>query len=105
MPDCLAIHLVEWWLEIGPTQAGGMGEVGLSWQEIAAWQAMVGVDLEPWEARAIRAMSVAFVSERHQAKAPDRPAPYNTETVAVVRDRVTSQFAAMIAARNTQNLD
>lgn len=37
------------------------GAEPVSWQEIAAFSTGAGLDLEPWEARSLRAMSAAYV--------------------------------------------
>lgn len=92
------MHVINWWLEIGPTTATGMGEGPIGWQEIAAWQQLTGTQIEPWEARCIRRMSQAFISERHEAKKPNCPEPYRTATQREVQDKVSAQFAQMAKA-------
>jgi len=94
MPDNPAPHVVEWWMEIGPTAPDG----AICWQEMAAWERLTGVELAPWEARAIRRMSSAFLAQRHEARKPNCPPPYTTDVAQDVRDNVTAQFAAMMAA-------
>lgn len=77
-----------------------MGEGPIDWREVEAWQALTLIDLLPWEARAIRQMSAAFVSQRYDARKPDCPAPYNGAAKEVVdgRDRVADQFRALKGA-------
>lgn len=63
----------------------------------------MGVSLYPWEARTIRRLSAEYLSEYHQAKKRDRPAPYGEEQLS--GDRVADQFRAMIgqfSAKRTQ---
>lgn len=98
LPPVAHRHIVAWWLEIGPTQAGAMSEGPVSWQEIAAWERLNGIEMTAFEAKAIRRMSSAFVSQRHDARKSGCPAPYSEELPKAVQDKVTSQFAAMIAA-------
>jgi hypothetical protein len=91
-------YLVRWWLDIGPTMPAGMGDAPLPLRYIADEMGTLGVDIGPWEAQAIRAMSRAFISERHEARKRGHPAPYSEELPKEVQDRVTSQFAALVAA-------
>lgn len=87
-------HLVNWWLEIGPTLSGGEGPLPLKY--IADEMDTLGIEVGPWEARAIRAMSKAFINERYEARKPGRTAPYSDDLPKDVQDRVSSQFAMMV---------
>lgn len=69
-------YLVDYLLEIGPTLPTGMGAAPLTHGEIAAWQGNVGVRLQPWEARALRALSIEYVGTRAEAADPLCPPPY-----------------------------
>lgn len=99
-PEVPAPYLTEWFLEIGPSAANAMGEAPIGWQEMAAWQAVTGIELEGWEARALRSMSLAYLAQKHDGKKPDCPAPYQGENAIdpTVRDRVAEQFKAMAGA-------
>jgi hypothetical protein len=71
-----AEYLVEHLWEVGPTMAAGAGAGPVTFQEMTAWQEMTGVDLEPWEARILRQLSLDYLSESHKAESPDRLPPY-----------------------------
>lgn len=78
-----------------------MGSGPIGWEALAAWSAMTGVELDPWEARTIRRLSKAFVAEQFDARKPSCPAPFDgneAESVEARRDRVTAQFKAMFDA-------
>lgn len=96
LPPVSAGYLASWWLEIGSTVPTGMGEAPIGWADLAAWQEINGVELDPWEAKTIRAMSSAFIGMRYEAKKPGCPAPYSVETDKDVEDRVTQQFGAIM---------
>jgi hypothetical protein len=99
LPPIADRYLVDWWLEIGPTSPSSMGEGPISWSDIAAWQRLALIDLLPWEATAIRRLSIAYLGQRHDAKEPSCPAPYRPhEQPEEVRATVDRQFQAMIAA-------
>lgn len=93
LPPLPAKHVLEWWLEIGPTSGDG----AVTWQELTAWERITGIELEPWEARAIRAMSVAFRSENIAARKANRPPPWSV-VGDEVRNKVAGQLEAMAKA-------
>lgn len=99
-PPNPAPHVIDWFREIGPTTAGPMGEAAITWEEMVAWERVTGIELSAWEARTIRRLSQAFIAQRHDAERPDCTPPYSgvSDQIEVVRDRVTSQFAAMFSA-------
>lgn len=99
LPPVSHRYLIAWWLEIGPTVMAGMGEGPIGWTDIAAWQQLAAMELEPWEAQAIRSLSRAFLSQQHEARKPTCAAPFSeTEEQAQTRDRVADQFKAMVGA-------
>jgi hypothetical protein len=53
--------------EAGPTLAGAMGAGPLTFCEIHHWQESVGIKLNPWEARALRRLSIVYLNESHRA--------------------------------------
>jgi hypothetical protein len=76
LPEFSAHYLAEMLGEMGWGQPGGMGFVALSSSEIFAWSMMSDIQLEPWEFRAIRAASSAYVSQTYDET--DIP-PYRKE--------------------------
>lgn len=77
MPEVAAVHLLEIFLEIGPVLAGGMGPVPITFSEIVAWQSCSGVALAPWECRAMRTLSFAYLAELRRAEDPMSQAPWS----------------------------
>lgn len=86
LPENPAPYITDWLMEIGPLVSGGMGEAPVGWQDMAAWSEMIGVELDPWEARSIRRLSRVFMSQRHDARKPDCPPPFSP-----TRDQVESR--------------
>jgi len=76
MPPNPAPHITDRLIEIGLTQAAGMGAVPLSWLEINAWCHRTAVDLEPWEARLIRELSKVYLAEGRAAESETCPPPW-----------------------------
>jgi len=70
-------YLIEWLSgDLGWCDADGMGNMRpLAWLEIDAYARTCGLDLEPWEARQIRAMSSAYVEGLNRGKTPMTVAP------------------------------
>lgn len=79
MPPNPAPHFIDRLVEIGLTESTGMGGAPLSWGSIAGWQSVVGIELQPWEARLIRKLSVEYLAENRRAEEPACPAPWQTE--------------------------
>lgn len=96
LPPVSAKYLIEWWLEIGPST----GEHVISWGELSGWQNNTGIGLAPWEAKAIRSMSSAFLRQQYDAKKADCPAPYvgDMELIKENRDKVAARVKAAFAA-------
>ncbi|WP_294353315.1 hypothetical protein [uncultured Sphingomonas sp.] len=78
MPPNPAPHIIDRLIEIGTTEAGGMGAVPISWREIVAWQEATWVRLAPWEARLLRRLSAAYLAESKLAESENRSAPWHT---------------------------
>ncbi|WP_082452791.1 hypothetical protein [Sphingomonas sp. Leaf208] len=76
MPPLPLPHLIERWTEIGMTGSNGMSATPLSWTEIAAWQANTCIRLSPWEARIIRALSLAYVGQSRDSEEETCPSPW-----------------------------
>jgi hypothetical protein len=79
MPPNPAKHLVEFLIEIGMSEAAGMGMVPLSWREIRAWCENTRVVLAPWELRLIRRMSAEYLAEGRRAESENAPPPWRAE--------------------------
>lgn len=86
LPPNPAPHLTDRLIEIGLSEAAGMGAGPLSWQTIAAWQRLTAVPLEPWEARLLRRLSVAYLAEGRRAEDETCPPPWRTEVTQAERD-------------------
>lgn len=76
MPPNPLPHVVDRLIEIGLTEAAGMGAGPVSWQTMDAWANRTGMDIPPWEARLIRRLSVEYVAEQHRAESENCPPPW-----------------------------
>lgn len=72
-------HIIDRLVEIGLTEAAGMGAGPVTWQSIRAWQEVLGIRLSRWEARMIRKLSVEYLAESRRAESENCPAPWRTE--------------------------
>jgi len=45
-----------------------MGETPLGWSDLRAYADLTGVDLDPWEARALRDLSRTYLSARESGQ-------------------------------------
>lgn len=97
-----AAHLVGHLFEVGPLAWAGMGEVPISHGDIAAWQANTGIELQAWEARALRRLSAAYVDQLGKSREPACNAPWAPEEVPentrdIVHRRMKSALSALAA--------
>ena len=76
MPPNPAPHIIDRLVEIGLSEAAGMGVAPLSWREINEWQRATCVTLPPWEARLIRKLSTEYIAEGRRAEDDTYPSPW-----------------------------
>jgi hypothetical protein len=76
LPPLTAQHIYDALMEVGPTEAGAMGPIPLSWREIDAWAARTFARPSAWEARLLRRLSAEYVNQAHLAEDRNCPAPW-----------------------------
>lgn len=69
-------YLIVFLFQVGPTMAGGMGPAPLTHVELRAWQTNMGLQLQPWEANALRDLSIEWIAQLRAAESPDCKPPY-----------------------------
>ena len=107
MPPCDALYLVAYLFEAGPTMPSAMGETPLSHSELESWQRNTGIHLQPWECRAMKRLSIEYMSEAQKATDPGRPAPYTSadlsqQTRDAVSKQVTNSMRSYFLAKGTK---
>lgn len=63
-PECYADYLLTYLQEIGLT----LGDQPLNFGEIESYQNITGISLQSWEARILKKLSVAYLSESNKAR-------------------------------------
>jgi hypothetical protein len=76
MPPLSASHLVAYLFDVGPTYPGAMGSVAIPYSEIESWQRQSGIELQPWEIKAIRMASIAYANQSQLATKPECAPPW-----------------------------
>ncbi|MFA7278908.1 MAG: hypothetical protein WC100_02325 [Sterolibacterium sp.] len=89
-------YLVGYLLELGPVHASGMGQGPISHESILAWQALTGIELEPWEARLLRRLSCDYLSESHRAQKLGCEPPWKIEGVKREQTALQQSLRALI---------
>jgi len=80
------------------------GAEPVSWSEIGSFSREAGLDLEPWEAKQLRALSVAYVHGLARGQEPMKVSPAYQDTpeedpgVALERKRVSESLKAGLSA-------
>jgi hypothetical protein len=78
---------------------GGMAAGPLTWQEVAAWQQRMSLDLQPWESRLIVFLSRAYASEQSQADDEDRAPPWrDTWRASAKREAIAKAIKAQLSS-------
>ncbi len=96
MPPNPAPHITDWLIEMGLTEAAGMGAVPISSCELAAWQDNTCVRLTPWEARLIRELSKAYLAEGRIAESETCPPPWRAPVTQRELDIEESQLRMLL---------
>lgn len=65
-------YILDYLYEVGPAPKGEE----LMHEEIAHWQRNIGLSLEPWETRFIKALSRVHLAQSQMATDPACPAPF-----------------------------
>lgn len=76
MPPIEDRFLIDCLNDIGPGfAAGGMGPAMVE-TELLNWQANTGFELEPWQSRMLKRLSVDHYTQRQKSTKPNCPAPW-----------------------------
>jgi hypothetical protein len=94
-----AHHLIDVLFSAGPVEAGGMGEIPLSSQEIQAWLDGAGIALNAWEFRSVRRLSLEYLKQSRASEEADCPAPYAGTSQEQQRDAVSKQIQEVFRRR------
>jgi len=106
MPDVgEATYLVSYWHELGLFEEGQMGPVGLSAQEINAWQSGAQIYLSAWEFGTLVQMSRAYLSSMRAGSEAECPPPFgspvNEFDRSILSKRVSDAFKSLLMARKS----
>ena len=74
-PDLRLRYLFDVLMEVGPIVSNEMGASVISWQELRAYQAIIGFDFQPWEAKMLRTASAEYLTQMRVATKADCPPP------------------------------
>lgn len=96
--ESAALYLLGYLWEMGPTMAGGMGPAPLTHQELRAWEELAGVELQPWESKALRKLSLDYLGELARAEKDSAASPWGGPE-GDVPDEVRANVAKGLQAR------
>jgi len=91
-------YLINWLFEVGPIINGGMGQSPLSFQEIKAWNDLMGINLTGNEAIILHKLSSVYLSE-YQHRELNRSCPSDNEYIEDTRKKVSGQFQALLKGK------
>lgn len=74
-PPLRLAYLFQVFIEVGPILNTEMGRTPIGWREIEAYQAIIGFDFRPWEAKILRAASTEYLAQMQSATKADCPPP------------------------------
>ena len=61
-------HWWHWWCELAQGRQNGLAVSPITWADVAAWAALTGRQLDPFDLNAIRAIDAAFVVSKASKK-------------------------------------
>ncbi|USU06287.1 hypothetical protein NF699_06400 [Sphingomonadaceae bacterium OTU29LAMAA1] len=96
MPPNPAPHITDWLIEIGLTEAMGMGVGPISWLAIDAWASRCALPLQPWESRLLRRLSAAYVAEGRRAEDETCPPPWHAVPTARERENEEAELMKLL---------
>lgn len=96
MPPNPLPHMIDRLIEIGLSEAAGMGAVPVSWPTIDAWQRITGVVLAPWEARLIRRLSADYLAMSRKAEVETCPPPWRAPLTDQQRDTEAARLRMVL---------
>lgn len=104
-PPLPAPHIIEYLHEVGPVVPSGMGMLPISWQDLTAWQFNTGIEVEAWESRLLRRLSLEYLAQTAASEDPACPSPWADTTPtevnrAAVDRKVRSAFGGFMARMN-----
>jgi len=102
MPPNPAPFIIGRLMEMGLTEAAGMGAAPLSWLTIEAWQRVTSIPLPSWEARLIRQLSLEYLSESQRAEDMSCPPPWRTDVTQAEKQAEDDGLAALAALAKHQ---
>ncbi len=102
-PITAGMHLLEWFLDVGPVAPGAMGPVPIGYTDLQAWAQLSGTPLQPWQAATLRRMSRAYAAELRAAEAHDAPPPWASSPTQQQRDIVQQRLQQAMAGRSTNS--
>lgn len=77
----------------------------MDWKDIDSWQSVTGVELQPYEAEAIKTLSMAYVDQLERSKEANCPCPWVDPTNvdrAAVAEKIKQQFRAFSERRKNK---
>ncbi|MES2634008.1 MAG: hypothetical protein V4669_13625 [Pseudomonadota bacterium] len=97
-------YLIGYFWEVGPLAGGGMGASAISHTEILSWSSLVGIVLQPWEARLLRRLSREYAGELHKAEKANCPPPWDHPDVKPERGAMARALRDSMRRRAAGNL-
>lgn len=97
-------YITEWFFNIGPANPTPMGNSPLTLKNISDEMAVLGIEVWPWEALALRRMSNAYLNMKEAAKAPDCPPPFGGAELMPEREAVSRKISMMLAGSNVRRV-
>jgi len=72
-------YLVDYLFEVGPVESGGLGAGPVTHRELYFWQLDIGLELDPWEIRMLRRLSIAYLQQHTKSVKGDCKPPWDVE--------------------------
>jgi hypothetical protein len=96
LPFASASYLAGYLFEVGPLAPAGMGSGAISHSEIASWQLNTGIELNAWESRTLKQLSIAYSNQSGLSTDRNCFSPLQELSKEKRRDVVSNQIASFM---------
>jgi hypothetical protein len=95
MPSCATKYLIDCLFDIGPILATGTGNISINHLDIRAWVENTGIQLNVWECRTVRSLSIEYLHQINMSSSKNTPAPFGKDGTIIANKSMQKRIREM----------